>query len=138
MGNQKPLKNKKSKYWMPYHTAFSSIHYALNYNEFKAEADALLGVKGMNYDGMPHSSNVGNPTESMGMRYAELNAKCREIEGLCELCAGENAKWLLMYVANERISYTQLVARGLLLSERAFRDIKWKFYYLLAKKKNLF
>lgn len=138
MGNQKPLIRKDNKYWLPPNTFYAVLNYARSYVDLKAEANALLGVKGMVYDGMPHGTSVGNPTESIGIRYSELNDKCKEIEDLCDECAGINGKWLLMLVTSKYLSYDKLIARGMVCSRRQFLEARHKFYYKLAKKRDLF
>lgn len=138
MGKVRPAL-KKNKYKMPKHTFYTVYHYVLNYKSWKDEADALLGVKGMEYDGMPHGTSTGNPTESLAIKYGYLIDKCNVIEETAKECAGELYKWLLMDVTNEGITYLTLQMRhDIPISRDKYYEMRRRFYYLMAKKNKVF
>ena len=65
------------KYWLPKQRFLTVYHYCLQYPEWEDEYNALrsaIGVSGVNYDGMPHGSGVGDPTSADTIRLADLDA----------------------------------------------------------------
>lgn len=136
MSKQKPITNKNNPYWLPPTIYRLVIEYARTYTYYKQEASSLLGISGINYDGMPHGTDVGNPTEAKGIRYTELNDRCKYMEALCDCCLPNASRWLLKAVTEGK-SYDQLIAIGMECSRRQFYKARQKFYYCIAKKINI-
>ena len=127
-------KRRDSEYWISSRDFRLAYAYALKYNEWSQEAEALGGMKAVNYDGMPHGNSVGNPTESTGIKTAELLEKIRKIDNALHEAAPEIENWLKMYVTNEDITFDMLKARGIPCERAMFYNRRMKFYYLLSRR----
>lgn len=139
--------SKKNKYWISKHRFYEIEHHCLQYKEWEDEYKTLKkqGVKGVEYDGMPHGTNVGNPTEAIGMRMAELSAKMDLIKNtveesdrvVIEKHGKEKSiyKHLLVAVTNEGISYNYLnMIMDIPVSEKVYYEARRRFYWLMSQK----
>ena len=137
--------SKKNKYWISKHRFYEIEHHCLQYKEWKDEYSTLStqGVSGVDYDGMPHGTNVGNPTEGAGLRLAILKNKIDTVdETVGEIDdeitkAGKPSfkKHLLVAVTNEGISYNYLdMVMGIPVGEKTYYAARRKFYWLMSQK----
>lgn len=130
--------SKKNKYWISKHRFYEISHYCLQYNEWKDEYTTLSrqGISGVEYDGMPHGSDVGNPTEHAGIRLAELKTKMETIERTAEETDPVLAKYILKAVTNEDVTFNYLKQFMDIPCEKdMYYDRRRKFYWLMSKKK---
>ena len=130
--------SKKNKYWISKHRFYEISHYCLQYNEWKDEYTTLSrqGISGVEYDGMPHGSDVGNPTEHAGIRLAELKTKMETIERTAEETDPVLAKYILKAVTNEDVTFNYLKQFMNIPCEKdMYYDRRRKFYWLMSKKK---
>jgi len=127
--------SKKNEYWISKHAFYTAYHYALQYNDWKNEYEAVTGgLRAVNYDGMPHSSSVSNPTETAGMRGAELHSKMRVIEALAEQAEPTLSQYILKAVTNEDITYEYLRMKlHIPCGHNEYYKARRRFYYLLSK-----
>lgn len=123
---------KKSQYKLPPPIFRCVRNYALSYPTWKAQESIWLGVKGMEYDGMPHGTSVGNPTESLGIKLAELGNNCNAIEEVARMAGEDLSHWLLLGVT-EDITADELIRRGMPCCNKVYYRMRRKFFYLLAK-----
>lgn len=111
------------------------LHFALQYNYLKMRIhDEIL--QSAEQDGMPHGSQVGNPTAQAAIRIDELSSKIHAIEKAAKLCAADEGlqKAVLYAATHENVSFERLKARGLVQYERdAFYIARRRFYYELDK-----
>lgn len=139
--------SKKNKYWISKHRFYEIEHHCLQYKEWEDEYKTLKkqGVKGVEYDGMPHGTNVGNPTQNVGMRMAELSSKMDLVKDTVAECDQEvMAKegkdksiynHLLVAVTNEGISYNYLnMVMNIKVGEKVYYAARRKFYWLMSQK----
>lgn len=126
---------KKSKWQLSRHEFYAAKHYALQYHQWEVEYNNLAGMDAIVADGMPHGNKTGNPTESKGIRMAELSEKMERIKRLCKEANERIAfPWLFMSVTCEYMNYTYLATRqGMPCGERQYKEYRRKFYYLLCK-----
>ena len=83
---------------------------------------------------MPHGSTVGNPTESAGLRGAELSAKMRLIERIAEQADADIGKYILKAVTNEGVTYEYLRGiMGIPCGHNQYYKARRRFYYLLSQ-----
>lgn len=130
--------SKKNKYWISKHRFYELSHYCMQYNEWKDEYKTLesQSPKGVNYDGMPHGTDVGNPTESIGMRMVELRNKMETIEKTAEETDPILAKYILKAVTNEDVTFNYLKQFMDMPCEKdMYYDRRRKFYWLMSKRK---
>ncbi len=107
--------------------------YSLKYNEWLEEYNALKdSVKSMSY-GEIHGSKVGNPTEELATKRAELRNKMLKVENAAFDAGGDIAEYLLIAVTNEDMTYEQLERKGMPCGRTLFYDKRRKYYYLLSK-----
>ena len=128
--------SQKNEFWISKHAFYTAYHYALQYGEWRDEYERISGgVRAVNYDGMPHGNNVGNPTESAAIRAAELSAKMQTVQETARLADPEIVKYLLKAVTNEGITYEYLRGiMGIPCGHNRYYKARRKFYYLLSQK----
>ena len=129
--------SKKNKYWISKHRFYEIEHHCLQYEEWKDEYFTLStqGVSGVDYDGMPHGTNVGNPTETVGMRMAILKGKIDTVEKAAEEADPELAKYILKAVTNEGISFNYLkMVMGIPCEKDMYYNRRRKFYWLMSQR----
>jgi len=114
----------------------AAYYYAMRYNDLKEELKDLESVlSGVNMDGMPHGSTVGQPTEKIAMQCAEIQEKIELIEALAVEADPGIAKYILKAVTNEGVTFNQLKTLMDIPCEKDFYyDRRRKFYWLLAHK----
>ena len=127
--------SQKNEFWISKHAFYTAYHYALQYGEWRDEYERISGgVRAVNYDGMPHSSNVGNPTEAAAIRAAELSAKMKLIERLAQRADADIWKYILKAVTNEGVTYDYLRGiMGIPCGHNQYYRARRRFYYLLSK-----
>lgn len=137
--------SKKNKYWISKHRFYEIQHHCLQYKEWKDEYLVLStqGVSGVDYDGMPHGTNVGDPTASVGMRMSALREKIDTVEDTVDeidkeiIGKGNKSikRHLLAAVTNEGISYNYLdMVMGIPVGEKTYYAARRKFYWLMSQK----
>lgn len=130
--------SKKNKYWISKHRFLEISHHCMQYNEWKDEYRTLenQSPKGVDYDGMPHGTDVGNPTETIGMRMAELKTKIERIESVAKEADPVLAKYILKAVTNEDVTFNYLKQFMDIPCEKdMYYDRRRKFYWLMSRKK---
>lgn len=130
--------SKKNKYWISKHRFYELSHYCMQYNEWKDEYRTLESqmIKGIDYDGMPHGTDVGNPTESIGIRMAELRDKIETVESVAEETDPVLAKYILKAVTNEDVTFNYLKQFMDMPCEKdMYYDRRRKFYWLMNQRR---
>ena len=126
--------SKKSKWYLPYETRATVIHYARQYREWKNEYNTIGGTGSYNMDGMPHGQNDTDTTQRDGMRRAELSSKIQLIEDTVREVDEDIYKWLLIGVT-QKVSYDYLRnSLDIPCGERQYHEKKREFHYRLSKK----
>lgn len=121
-----------SKWYLPYEVYRTVVNYCYCYRRWK-HASAATGVSAVAYDGMPHGSNVSDPTEAAVMRLSGALARCRIIEETVREVDEGLYPWLLLGVTDPRASYNWLRTRkGMPCGHGMFTDRKRQVYYLMA------
>ncbi len=124
---------KKGEWALSKHQFYTAYHYALQYNEWKTELDAVTFVSAISTDSDGYGSGTGNPTESKALRRERYSSKVENIRTLVYASAPDIFKWLLLAVTNEGVTYNYLHNRGMPCGKNYFYDRRRKFYYLLSK-----
>jgi len=127
--------SKKSKYWIERQRYLLLYHYCLQYQSWKDEYSTLDGKKAMVYDGMPHGTSVGSPTESLAIKRAELSAQIQGLEQTAYEADPALAKWILKGVTDENATYTYLqMMMDIPCSRNTYYSRRRYFFWLLDKK----
>lgn len=125
--------SKKSKYYLPAEEYATAYHYAKRYPSWEAELRAIGGVSGVSYDSEAvQTSYSGDPTQSAGIRRAEVTGKMRIVENAVRAAAPDMAEFLLLGVAYG-LTFYQLQERGIPCGRKYYYDRRRKFYWILAK-----
>ena len=110
-------------------------HFCLQYQEWKDEYAMLDGKKAMVYDGMPHGTTVGSPTERLAIRRAELAHNIHLVESTAEEADPTIAKYIIKGVTEEGITYTYLdMKMGISCSAGTYYSRRRRFFWLLDQK----
>lgn len=124
------------KWTLDKHEFYAVYHYALNYEKFvrkRAELKATE-LKGLAYDGMPHSKDPGDPTGSIASQIAEYTAKIEAIEDTAKEVDPVLAEFIL-YAATHDVSYEYLRYKlEMPCGHSRYYELRRKYYYLLSKK----
>lgn len=135
MQNMKAELSMKNKWYLSKHEFYTAYHYALQYNAWKDERRAIVGVLAAAIDGMPHGNGTSNPTESQAIRLSALKSKIDMVESTALFVSEEMYPYLLKAVTNEKISFIYLQMRMQMpFSKRDYYEKRREFYYRLYKK----
>jgi len=128
--------SRRSKYYISKHAFLVAYHYCLNYNDWKREHDANIGLK---RGGGESESNggVGDPTASQAIRLSELHDKISLIEQTAYEAEPTLEPYLLRYVTNEGMTFDKLKAQGIPCERKMFYDRRRKFYWMMSIKLKL-
>lgn len=125
---------KNSKWYLPRYEYMTVVNFCLQYPELKAKMYNISGLRGVNYDGMPHGSGVGDPTARQAEIIAEADRKIRIIESNVNRASGELSPWMLKAVTDDRATYDRLrYQEGMPLTRNAFGVLRRQIYYLISK-----
>lgn len=127
---------KSSAYYLPKHRYLTVMHYALQYQEWKDERNAIGDDgAGLQIDPQPRSGKIGDPTATKAMKRAELYDKIKLIETTVEEVAPEISAWLLKAVTTEKITYVYLrEVMNIPCGRNYYYDKRRQFYYRLSQK----
>jgi hypothetical protein len=114
-------------------------NFCLQYPEKKRKiADLHNPLKAQRYSGMPHGTDVGEPTASAAERAAQLSNDCELIEQTAIEADAGIYQWLLLAVTHENVSYWYLKCNcNIACGKNYYYERRHKFFYLLAKKKGV-
>jgi len=126
----------RGKWKISKHTFLMALHFAYQYNDWKAERDRLVNTsRAITYSDMPHGTSIPNPTEEVGMRIAELSDRIELVEQTAKEADAEIYPWLLKAVTEENVGYDFLKLRHEIpCGKDMYQERRRKFYYLLSGK----
>jgi hypothetical protein len=144
-GNRMPNKRdlKLDEYNISKYAYRELANFCLQYPEKKRKiADLHNPLKAQRYSGMPHGTDVGEPTASAAERAAQLSADCELIEQTAIEADAGIYQWLLLAVT-QGLSYRVLrecdingIGR-MPAGEEMFNNRRHRFFYILAKKRKI-
>lgn len=135
MANVRPELSKKNLYYIPKHAFYAAYHYALQYADWKQEYEALSNSLKSTGEQGGRSSKPGNPTETTGMKRAELKTKMELIERTAIEADHELAEYILLGAINTGNTYNYLKAiHNIPCGRNQYYERRRRFYYLLSKK----
>jgi len=119
--------------------AYRELHnFCLQYPEKKKRITELrYPYQSPRITGLPGGTGVGDPTGKNAERAALLADECKIIEDAALEAGGDDSACLLLAVTQD-VPYRYLkLLKGLEMGEKKFYATKRKFYFLLAKKRNI-
>lgn len=127
---------KNNKYYIPKHRFYELYHYCLQYEDWLAEYNSIGQLSAVNTDGQI-GSGPGDPTFAKAERRLELRLKMDEISEAAEAADRSLAKYILLAVTKEGVSYQFLHnVHGMPCNRKMFYDRRRKFYWIMDKKRN--
>lgn len=113
--------------------------FCLQYPEKKRKiADLHNPIRSINYDGMPHGTNPGEPTAAAAEQAAKLSKDCEIIEQSAIEADSGIYQEILKNVTHPRTGYWELrCVDEIPCSKKYFYKQRRKFFYILAKRKNI-
>ena len=123
---------KKNKYYLPKHEYWMTVHFCMNYGEYKKQLAELDGQKGVVYDGMPHSTDTSDPTASVGEKRARLQEKIDLIEKTVREVTPSLYEYMLLGVTTD-YSFGYLKELGLPCGKDYYISKYREIYYKIAK-----
>ena len=123
------------KYKISKHEYLNAYHYAMRYDEWRAEYNSLSdNSKAITYTELPHGSGMGDPTALYGQRRAELAAKMGNVEEAAKTADPELSDYILYAATHEGVTFEYLQAeKKIPCSRNTYYDRRRKFYYHLSK-----
>ena len=133
--------SKKSAYYIDKRTFYHTYYFALGYNEWKEQYASMIGsaMKAIDYNGMPHGNETGDPTARIGMRTYAIKTRIDAIESIAVTAGQDLWQYLLYGVTHEKVTFEYLHSErcpiGKIPCERTkYYQMRRVFYYLLSKK----
>lgn len=125
------------KYELSKHVFAHAYHYAMQYQEWKAEHKAIkdTALKGIAYDGdKANTQGIPDPTMEIASRRLYLESKMRIVEDTCRESDAFIWMYLLRGVTEEGSTYNKLRAAGMPCGKNYYYDRRRRFYWLLSRK----
>lgn len=133
----RPEVSVKNKYWISKHRYYEISHMCYQYSEWKDEYKALSDhtISAVNYDGMPHGTNISDPTFSHAAKLDALKRKIVLVEETAREADPVLAKYILKAVTNDGITYNYLrQVMGIPCGKNMYYNARRKFYWLISQK----
>ena len=110
------------------------LHFCRQYDDWKKEANSLLGISAIRMDGMPHGTGKSDPVARAAERRERLLAKISIVEGCAK--ASDNGAWFKALIDHvcRRIPWKDLKREELPTSDaNTFYKRRREFFDLLNK-----
>lgn len=131
------IKNPRpgSEFYLPPEIFRHVVTYCRCYPRWK-HASAATGISAVNYDGMPHGTNVSRPTENAVVSaYRNYSPyKCKLIEDTVREVDSGLYDWMLLAVTQRNATYNSLRMKGLPCGVNQFGRKRMEIYWRLAQK----
>lgn len=122
--------NTKEEYTISKNRYRELKYFCLQYKEKKDKLQSMSFISAVNIDGMPHGTNISNPTAIQGEVIAQLKHDIEIIERTAMETDAEFYQYILDNIT-KGISWEYL---DVPLSRRSFYYLRRKYFYLLSKK----
>lgn len=123
-----------ARYYLPRNEFKYVVAFCMTYYELKIKL-METGSRSHELDGMPHGTNVGNPTESEAIKRVGIESKIKLIEDTVRDCAGDVLyKVMLSAVTEEDMTLPKLKAiYDVPMGKNQFSMLKREIYWRIAK-----
>lgn len=129
--------SKKNKYWISKHRFYEIQHMCYQYQEWKDEYETLsnMTVSAVEFDGMPHGTNISDPTGNTGQRLSELSAKIALVEEVAQEADPALAKYILKAVTDENVTFNYLQQyMNIPCGKDMYYNKRRRFYWLMSRR----
>ena len=123
---------QKNKYYLPKHEYWMTVHFCMNYGEYKKQLAELDGQKALVLDGMPHGTETSDPTAVIAEKRAKLQGKIDIIENAIREVDASLYDYLLLGVTTDA-SYGYLSDLGMPCGKDYYIKRYREIYYKIAK-----
>lgn len=133
----RPEVSRKNEYWISKHRYYEISHMCFQYKEWKDEYKALSerGVSAVKYDGMPHGTNISDPTFEQAARMEALLSKMKLVEETAIEADPVLARYILTAVTDENVTYNYLQqVMKMPCGKNMYYRSRRKFYWLMSRK----
>lgn len=124
-----------SKYYLPKYEYRTVVNFCLSYWSVRERLAGMGGVRAQPLDGMPHGTDLSDPTAREALIRGWLNDKIQLIEGTVrEVCGDVLYQPMMMAVTKEDITIEQILARySVPMGKKQFINLRRRVYWELAK-----
>lgn len=124
-----------SKYYLPKYEYRTVVNFCLSYWSVRERLAGMGGVRAQALDGMPHGTDLSDPTAREALIRGWLNDKIQLIEGTVrEVCGDVLYHPMMMAVTKEDITIEQILARySVPMGKKQFINLRRRVYWELAK-----
>ena len=92
-------------------------------------------MNGVDYDGMPHGTDVSSPTENVGVRLTELANKIALVEETAIEADPSLAKYILKAVTDENVTFNYLQqVMNIPCGKDMYYSKRRRFYWLMSRR----
>lgn len=125
-----------SKYYLPKYEYRTVVNFCLSYWAVREKLAGMGGIKAQAMDGMPHSTDVSDPTQREALQRLRLKEKIEIIETTVREVAGEYLYYpMLISITKDDITIEQIMARYQVpMGRRQFIELRRKVYYEMSHK----
>lgn len=110
-------------------------YFCEQYPEWKNAVANQTYLSAVTYDGMPHSANIGDPTQAKAMNFSEKSAHIDLIDSVAVSAAGDMWVWLIRNICYEVPVDWLILSERMPMSKAQFYDYRRYFFFLLDQKR---
>ena len=124
-----------SKYYLPKYEYRTVVNYCLSYWSTRERLASMGGIRAQALDGMPHGTDLRDPTQREALVRMWLHDKIELIETTVRDVAGDVLYEAMMAsVTRDDITMEQIIARySVPMGRKQFINLRRKVYWELAK-----
>ncbi len=126
--------SKRNKYYISKHRRLELEHFCRQYPEWK-NSILITYVRSIP-TGMPHSTDISDPTSEVAIRMVKLTGRCELIES-CAIEASESLWRYILTAVTKGFSYTTMSTLfNIPCGKDMFYDALHRFYYILSERRD--
>ena len=129
--NRAPKPNHK--YYLPKYEYRTVVNFCLSYWSTRERLRSMGGVRAQALDGMPHSTDLSDPTQREALIRSWLQEKLDVVEGTVrDVCGDTLFQPMMQAVTRDNITIDQIMARyEVPMGRRQFIELRRKVYWTI-------
>lgn len=126
---------QSSPYYLPKYEYRMVVNFCLSYMDNKSRLANMGGVRAQVLDGMPHGTDLSDPTQREAFIRSWLQAKIDLVESTVrDVCGDTIYPAMLVAVTRENITIDQIMALyGVPMGRKQFIELRRKVYWTMSK-----
>ena len=122
-----------SKYYLPKYEYRTVVNFCLSYHSVRERLAGLGGIRAQALDGMPHGTDISDPTARDALVRARLSDQLHLIEGTVrDVCGDYLYRPMLMAITQDDITLEQIMARySVPMGRTQFINLRRKVYWTM-------